>query len=201
MGEFPDFTEERKDLLKELANIGVGNATTSLSKLLDNEKIKMSVPEVAVVPLKDITDYLEEEKPIAAIFFEAKSGDLKLTLMFMLSLESAGLLVNKVMQTNSQGLGEMEQSALLEIGNIFNTSYLNALSDVTNLTFLPNPPNLAVDMGGAILGTVIAETNMIDDHIILSINSITTEKDDLSGTIFVFPFYGSLNRLFETMGV
>ena len=201
MGQFPDVSAARMDFLREMANIGVGNATTSLSTLLHDEKIKMYVPEVAIVPLKDITDYIEAEKPIAAIFFEVLSDDLKLTIVFMLPLDSAMVMVNKLMQSDSKELGEMERSALLEIGNIFNSSYLTALSDVTDLTLLPNPPILAVDMGGAILGTVIAETKMIDDYIILSMTSISTEKDDLNGNIFVFPHYGSLNRLFSTMGV
>ena len=42
------------DVLKEIGNIGAGNATTALSKML-NQKMDMSVPKVELVPFNEIS--------------------------------------------------------------------------------------------------------------------------------------------------
>ena len=146
MVQLPRVSEARLDFLKELANIGVGNAATSLSQMINDEKISMNVPEVVVIPLQDITAFIEEEKPIAAIFFEAQSDDFRLMIILTLSEESAQILARKVLQSHSGKMGEMERSALIEIGNIVNSAYLNALSALTGITILPSPPSLALDL-------------------------------------------------------
>ncbi|NLI69837.1 MAG: chemotaxis protein CheC [Firmicutes bacterium] len=201
MAQIPRISETRLDFLKELANIGVGNAATSLSEMLNNEKISMEVPEVVVIPLQDITAFIEEEQPVAAIFFEARSEDFKLMIILILPEKSAQVLVRKVLPTPSEKMGEMERSALTEIGNIVNSAYLNALSALTGITIMPSPPNMALDMGGAILGTILAETFMVEDYLILSVTSISTEKDDITGNVIVFPYQGSMERIFNIMGV
>ena len=198
-----DFTisESQIDCLRELANMGAGKATTSLSLLLDDEKVLMDVPEVVVVPLKEVTDYIEAEKHVAAVFFEVKSDCLDMMILFILNYESAEKIVKKVLG-NDAGLEEkIGRSTLLEVGNIVNTSYFNALSEVTGTTLVPGRPGIAFDMGGAILGTVFSETMMVDDYLILSLTDITTENDNLKGKIFVFPYQGSLQRLCDSMGV
>ena len=200
MSEDTELTPAQLDLLKELANIGIGNATTSLSRMLNDEKVTMDVPEVEVVPLQEVTEYLEQEKPIAAIFFEAWSEEFSLVLMFLVPEDSALTIANKVLKKESAALEEMERSALAEIGNIVTSSYLNALSSMTNITFELSTPSLAVDMGAAVISTVIVSTGLVEDYLILCQTSISTENEDINGNIFVFPFQG-LDSMFELMGV
>lgn len=45
------------DILKELGNIGAGNAATSLSQLL-NQRVDMSVPDVKVIKTKRCSVYI-----------------------------------------------------------------------------------------------------------------------------------------------
>ena len=42
------------DVLKEIGNIGAGNATTALSRML-NIKVDMSVPKVALLPFNQLS--------------------------------------------------------------------------------------------------------------------------------------------------
>ena len=195
-----ELTPEQQDMLRELVNIGIGNATTSLSRMLSNEKVTMEVPEVEVIPLQEVNEYVEQEKAVAAVFFEAYSDEFSLVLMFVVPVDSALTLANKVLQVESSSMGEMERSALMELGNIVTSSYLNALSDMTGITFQPSTPSLAVDMASAIFGTVMVTTGLVDDHLILCQTAIETEQDDISGNIFVFPYQG-LSYMFELMGV
>ena len=48
-------TSLHKDVLKEIGNIGAGNATTSMSQLI-NQQVKMEVPSVEVVTLNEMIE-------------------------------------------------------------------------------------------------------------------------------------------------
>ncbi|MDO9536558.1 MAG: chemotaxis protein CheC [Bacillota bacterium] len=165
MGE-ERLNENKLDVLRELANIGVGNAVTSLSQMLNEEKIGMDVPVVDLVLLQDLPDLLGgAELPVAGVYIESH-GDLSLTILFVLPMESASRLISTLVPGSMGDFDEMGLSALIEVGNILTGSYLNALSFITDLQLMPSPPEIAVDMSGAIISTVMAEANIIDDKVV-----------------------------------
>jgi len=194
-------TEEQQDLLKELANIGVGNSVTALSTMLQDQKINMQVPEVKVTPLQDVPDsFGDPESLVAATFCEAECPEIGLVLVFVLPFHAARNLVIKIMPDETSADDEMEQSALMELGNIITGSYLSALSFMTGLTFQASPPKLGIDMAGAVMGTVIAETKTVDDELILLKTELSLELEDINGSVLILPDSGSLKTLFEHLG-
>ena len=194
-------SKEKFDVLKELANIGVGNALTSLSKMLNEEKVEMKVPEATLAPLQDIPDLLGgAEFPVAGIYIESH-GDIGLTILFVLSLDSAYKLISTLMPDSQGELDEMGLSALLEVGNILTGSYLNALSVMTDSRMLPSPPKIAVDMSGAIISTVIAEARIVDDEVVILKTSLNSLQSNISGHILILPDRGSLKKIFTLLGV
>jgi len=194
-------SKEKFDVLKELANIGVGNALTSLSKMLNEEKVEMNVPEATLAPLQDVPDLLGgAELPVAGIYIESH-GDIGLTILFVLSMDSAYKLISTLMPDSQGELDEMGLSALLEVGNILTGSYLNALSMMTDSRMLPSPPKIAVDMSGAIISTVIAEARIVDDEVVILKTSMNSLQSNISGHILILPDRGSLKKIFTLLGV
>ena len=194
-------SKEKFDVLKELANIGVGNALTSLSKMLNEEKVEMNVPEATLAPLQDIPDLLGgAEFPVAGIYIESH-GDVGLTILFVLSMDSAYKLISTLLPGSQGELDEMGLSALLEVGNILTGSYLNALSMMTNSRMMPSPPKIAVDMSGAIISTVIAEARIVDDEVVILKTSLNSLQSNISGHILILPDRGSLKKIFTLLGV
>ncbi len=194
-------SSEQQDLLKELANIGVGNAVTSLSSMLGDQPIDMAVPVVKVTPLQDVPDsFGDPESTVAASFCEADCPALGLVLVFVLPLDAAENMINKMLPEGADDSDEMKRSVLMELGNIITGSYLSALSFMTNLTFNASPPRLGIDMAGAILGTVIAETKTVDDQIILLKTELAIESEGIQGSVLILPDSGSLVTLFEYLG-
>ncbi len=192
--------ESQQDLLKELANIGVGNAVTSLSSMLGDTRIDMMVPVVKVTPLQDVPDsFGDPESLVAATFCVAECTSMGLVLVLVLPYAAAENLITKIMPDRLQD-EEMQQSFLMELGNIITGSYLNALSFMTGLTFHASPPNLGIDMAGAILGTVIAETLTVDDHIILLKTELKVKNEGIEGSVLILPDSGSLKTLFDNLG-
>ncbi|MDD6733818.1 MAG: chemotaxis protein CheC, partial [Lachnospiraceae bacterium] len=138
-----DENQEVFDVLKEIGNIGAGNATTALAHML-NCKVDMTVPQVRLLDFKDASTILGGEEQILAGVYLLVEGDITGSILFLLEKDSARKMVGMLMGTQSEGdeLTEMEESALKEIGNIITASYLNSLSTLTNLVIYPSVPAL-----------------------------------------------------------
>ena len=83
------------DVLKEIGNIGAGNAATALSNLL-NKRIQMNVPSVQVVSFNEMMELVgDPEETVAAIFLQIE-GDLNGNMFFVLPVEKASVFVRAI---------------------------------------------------------------------------------------------------------
>ncbi len=197
-----DLTNENSqyfDVLKEIGNIGAGNATTALAQML-NCKVDMSVPQVRLLDFKDVGAILGGEEQIMAGVYLMVEGDITGSIMFLVKKEGAKNLVSLLMGTENNGddLSEIEQSALKEIGNIITASYLNSLSTLTNLSIYPSVPALAVDMAGAILSVPAIEFGLMGDKILLIQNQFS---EGLDGFFILVPDLESYDKILNAIGM
>ena len=117
------------DVLKELGNIGAGNAVTALSKMLD-KKINMEVPQVRILELAEVSEICGgAEVPVTGIYLRME-GDISGNIMFLLPMESSRVLLDMLM-----GVTGMETSSMTWIcprlrkkGNILAGSYTSSLA-------------------------------------------------------------------------
>ena len=127
------------DVLKELGNIGAGNAVSAIANML-GMMIDMNVPSIRMMEASKLgTAVGAEDETIVGIFLEV-CEDIEGSMMFLLDIPSARYLVSKLMMSDASSdkpFDEMELSALKEIGNIIAGSYLSALSSLTNLVIVP----------------------------------------------------------------
>lgn len=151
------------DFLKELANIGTGHATTALSQMLHGKLFRLVVPDAQMLPFEELAEYIGGLEQVVAGIFVIISGDVRGHMAFLLPHDSALLLIELLMGDSSEDLGELQLSALQEIGNIMITSYLNALSKMTGLLMAPSVPGLAIDMAGAVWQSVLAGAQVTTD--------------------------------------
>ena len=195
------------DVLKELGNIGAGNATTALSKML-NIKMDMSVPNVALVPFSDISSIIGPEDQTVVGILLGIEGDIDGMMMFIFDTKSACHLVNTLMMRNVtenedrmlSDYSEMEMSALNEIGNIVSGSYLNAISALTGMKMISTVPSMAVDMIGALLSLPAAEFGKYGDKLLL-IKSQFGELDFVNGYFLLIPELNSYDKILTSLGV
>jgi chemotaxis protein CheC len=191
------------DALREIGNVGAGNSATALSQII-NRKIDMTVPQVAIMPLNDVPDVVGGPDAMVAGVYLRVFGPAPSSILFLLPRESAFYLVDMLMgreQGSTKSLISMDESALMEIGNILAGAYLNALSYFTNLTLLPSIPALAMDMAGAILSVILAQLGQMGDHALVIETEFTTDNDGVKGHFFLIPDPGSLNTILTAIGV
>lgn len=203
MNPFDHLADLQLDVLKEVGNIGAGNATTALSKLLD-KPVDMKVPKVRIVPFTEITDSIGGEEQVVIAVFLRVVGDAPGSLFFILSLKSARMLLSDLFDAAKDGeeFNEMELSALTEIGNILSGSYLSSLADFTSLSLSPTVPALAIDMAGAILSYGVLQFGEMGDHALL-IDTTFVHRDGavVEGHFFLIPDPPSFQRIFAALGV
>lgn len=194
------------DVLKELGNIGAGNATTALSKLI-NSKIDMRVPKVSLLGFSELAKAMGREEEVMVGILLLLEGDIDGMMMFLLDVDSARALVNTLMSKENSDtekgnidFDEMEFSALREIGNIITGSYLSALSDMTRLTIVSSVPSLQIDLAEAILSIPAIEFSKIGDKVLL----IQTQFDDdseISGYFVLVPELDSYDKILSSLGL
>lgn len=195
-------TENYYDVLKELGNIGAGNAMTALSQML-NCKVDMKVPQVRLLEFSEVGDLMGGEEQIMAGVFLGVDGDITGSMMFMVEEESARHLIQKVtmgMLPPGSEFEEMGLSAMKEIGNIITGAYLNSLSTLTNLKIYPTPPALTVDMAGAILSVPAIQFGIFGDNILL-IQSQFYDEIELDGYFILIPDLESYAKILKALGL
>lgn len=201
-------THEYFDVLKELGNIGAGNATTALAQMIGC-KVDMSVPQVRLLEFQELGTIVGGDDQIMVSIYLQVAGDIEGSMMFILSKPAAAHLVNKLMcgmlgieedKAEEYAFGEMECSAIKEVGNIITGAYLNALSGLTGLKIYPSVPQLGIDMAGALLSVPAIEFGVLGDNILL-IQTKFSDDIDLDGYFILIPDMESYEKILTTLGV
>lgn len=195
-------SETYVDVLKEIGNIGAGNAMTALSQMLQC-KVDMKVPQVKLLALQDVGAMVGSEEQLMAGVFLGVEGDISGSIMFLIELEAARSLIKKIMMGYSSGaeiFDEMEMSALQEVSNIITGAYLNSLSSLTNLKIYPTPPSISIDMAGAILSVPAIEFGALGDKILL-IQSQFYDEVEIDGYFVLIPDMDSYKKILSSLGM
>lgn len=191
------------DILQEIGNIGAGNATTALAKMID-KKVDMDVPKVRILEFKEIGDILGgEENLVVGILFNV-IGDINGMMMYVLEQKSAHTLVNILMGRDIKSMDDftdMDFSALQELGNILASSYLTSLSTLTKLRVMPLSPQMAFDMAGAILSVPAIEFGKVDDRVLFIESSIDDGNEAIGGYFILVADINSFKIILKALGV
>jgi len=100
------------------------------------------------------------------------------------ALRTANIMTGK--PETDHPLSEMDQSAILELGNIMVSSFLSASSDLLGITMLPSPPLLVLDWAHAAIESLIAQMTVEVDDVILFRVSLTSVEHRISGNLLIF---------------
>ncbi|NUO63033.1 MAG: chemotaxis protein CheC [Gemmatimonadaceae bacterium] len=193
------------DALREVANIGAGHAATALSQMTGGT-IMISVPTINVARLEEVPPQVSgPEEPVAAVLMHML-GDLTGRTLLVFPKPTA-IRLSEMMLRRAQGsstdLGELEQSAIKEAGNILSGAYMNALSDFMGLMLLPSPPSLAVDMSDAVLTTAYLQFGSDRDYVFCVESEFYLQDigERLRGFFLLLPDYASLQAILKAVRV
>jgi chemotaxis protein CheC len=205
MDEIRSLKALQLDALREVANIGAGHAATALSQMI-NSTIMISVPTINVSRLEEVPPQVSApEEPVAAVLMHML-GDLTGRTLLVFPKPTAVRLAELMLRRptgSSNDLGDMEQSAIKEAGNILSSAYMNALSDFMGMMLLPSPPSLAVDMSNAVLTTAYLQFGSDRDYVfcVESEFYMTDSAERLRGFFLLLPDPASLQAILRAVRV
>lgn len=200
---YEDMSTMELDIIKEIGSIGNGNAATALSSML-NTKVNMKIPTVSVLEFNAALKHVGGEEEIVAAILVELSGEIQGIMLFMLKDDFVQGVVARVLGKEKvclSDLEEMERSLLIEIGNIVISSYINALSSLTQVNVHLSIPQMTVDMTGAILTVPMLLVANTSDRIMMVEGSFTIEGKEMESQMLLFPDVESLNILMKKLGV
>ena len=191
------------DVLREIGNIGSGNAATSLSELL-MRPVQIAVPRIRILDFNETVEALGGPENMIVGLLLTMSDDVQGMLMFLLVMEFAHLPINSLLGQSVSAFSEgdeMGSSAMQEVANIMAASYVNAISQLTNLSINISPPAICIDMAGAILSVPAIEFADISDRIIFIEDEFCSEEENATSHVLMIPDADSLKKIMTNLGI
>lgn len=199
---YDELSDMHIDALREIGNIGSGNAASSLAMLLA-DTIDISVPVVRILDYEQVMDELGGPEQMIVGLLLCLDGDVNGMIMFLLHQNFANTLLGALIGEADVGgtVDEMSYSALQEVANIMAASYVNAIADLTGFTINISVPSLCVDMLGAILSVPAIHYANISDKMIFIEDKFHGKELDAPNHILLIPDVESLDKIMSSLGI
>jgi len=203
LNNYGDLSEMQLDALREIGNIGSGNAATALSAMLERA-VNMAVPKIKVLDYNAVCEELGGPEQLLVGILFGMSGDVTGMIMFLLHKEFAHMVLNSLVGSEFDGyseLDDMDKSTIQEVGNIMAGSYVNAMSSLTGLTIDVSIPTMNVDMAGALLSVPAIYYANISDKIIVIEDEFGHDQVGASSHILLIPEVDGLKKIMDSLGL
>lgn len=201
---YDEFNSTKMDVLREIGNIGAGNATTALSVML-NSNLRLEMPVVKVLDFNEIPDLVGGADTVVAAVLTHFEGDISGMTLFILELEEAkNLICTMLGKSNSEEFNEfehMEKSALKEVGNILMSSYISSICTLANFQLHTDPPAICIDMAASVLSMPISELGQIGDKALIIDSKFLDNERPINGLLMFVADEESFNHIFESLGI
>ena len=198
-----EFSDMEFDVLKEISNIGAGNATTAISTML-GIKVNMEVPVIKFLEFKELAESIGGAENIVTGILFGLELDIDGMMMFVMDCKSAQRMIANILHVDeAEGteFSEMGLSVLQELGNIIAGSYLSAISSLTHLSIAPTVPYLSVDMAGAILSVPAIQFGTVSDKALLIRSEFGDEETSVDGYFILVPTLEAFEKIFTSLGL
>jgi len=194
-------TEFQLDALREMGNIGTSHAATALSQLVGSP-INITVPAIALEKIDNISNIISEEK-VAGVLLDIRDGDNTAGYLYtMFPEKSAFRIVDTLMGQplgTTSDIGEVEQSAVMEVGNILASSFCDALAEFLGIVLLPSPPSFVFDMADAIVENSLIAIGQVADNAIIFRTDLMDDQRIYDGYVIMFPNPEMLGRMLSIL--
>ena len=199
-----ELSDTEFDVLKEISNIGTGNAATAISKLLGG-RVDIKVPDIRFLQFSELPEIIGGAENEVIGILVSLENDIDGMMMFVMDKPSASVIVNRILNRDNEELGqemsEMEISVLSEFGNIIAGSYLSAISGLTGMVVSPSVPALSDDMAGAILSVPAIEFGKMSDRVLLIQSEFLSESGQAKGFFILVPTLKGFDNIFKRLGL
>ncbi|HHY53636.1 MAG TPA: chemotaxis protein CheC [Clostridiales bacterium] len=200
---YEDLSDIHIDVLREIGNIGAGNAATALSVML-GQPIDMTLPKVNLLEFNKVADAVGGPEAVTYGVLLNLSGDVDGMIMFLLNKDFAHLILNILMGGNYSSFDEMDElalSAIQEVGNILSAAYVKSIAELTGLFINVSVPEVNIDMAGALLSVPIIKFGTIGDKVLFIEENFQSSTQSVMSHMILFAEMQSLNLMLSKLGL
>lgn len=200
---YEDLNDMHLDVLREIGNIGSGNAASSLASML-NTPVNISVPAVRILDYQQVEEEMGGPEQMIVGLLLSLEGDINGMIMFLLHQDFANMMLTALLGQSLPASGEIDEmsySAIQEMANIMAASYVNAIAEMTGLNINITVPSMCVDMLGAILSVPAIHYANISDKIIFINNEFNGIDLHAPNHILLIPDVESLEKIMTNLGI
>lgn len=203
LNSYDDLNDMQMDVLREIGNIGSGNAATALSTMLARQ-VNISVPTIRILDYNEVVNALGGPETMIVGILLTLEGDVQGMMMFLLQQNFAHMTLNSLLGLDLKDFAEIDEmsySAMTEVGNIMAGSYVNAIAAMTGLIIDISVPDICIDMAGAILSVPAIHYANISDKIIFIEDEFNNDAESASSHILMIPDVDSLQKIMTNLGI
>ncbi|MFX1257352.1 MAG: chemotaxis protein CheC [Promethearchaeota archaeon] len=201
-------TEIQQDALKEIGNIGAGNAANALAQMI-NTRVTINVPTVELVELDVFAKRISKKNEKLFVSWSNVTGKTRATILSLFKvkdiLKITSILVDDKKQIKVQtiktinNLPELYRDAISELGHILASHYVSALGDLLNIRFMTEPPDMSLDKGNQLFKILSEEIGLLKKlSLVITTNVIITDIKIL-GTFLFIPNVETLHELLDAL--
>lgn len=200
--------ELQRDALGEIFNIGVGRAAASLSQIVRDE-IELSAPNIQFIVPSEVELVLKgREFDHLSMVSQEFSGPFDARAMLVFPEQNALRIVGQMLGgvVPPEQLGEFEQEAMCEVGNIILNACISALADLFRVEFEGSLPNYehaereSLNLFGS-LDNDVPVILVVQIDLVIRQQSIRGHLLFLLSVSSLDELLASLNRYLETLGL
>ena len=200
---YDELTSMELDTLREIGSMGTGNAATALSQMLGRE-VRITLPEVRIMGYNEAIEWIGGPEEITAGVLVKMGGQINGIMLSVQQIDFVNLVLNSMLSktiTDYSELTALESSALVEVGNIMISTFINALSGLAGVDVTLTVPAFTVDMQGAILAVPMAEYGGQSNYIMTIGGNFICNGKEIPCRLLLSPDIRSLNFLLRKLGV
>ncbi len=198
---YEDMDDTVKDMMREIGSIGTGNAATALSGLL-KIGVEMTVPKVEILGYNEAVDLLGHPEEMVSGVLVQMTGDVSGVMLFIMKMDFINEVLQCVLRESISGyeqMGEMEISAVTEVGNIIISSYILSLSKLADMEISLSVPAFSVNMLGGIMTVPMAEFGYVSDKLMMITGKCIIGGRNVDSNLLMLPDIQSLNYLMDRL--
>ncbi len=199
---YEELSDTHIDVLREIGNIGAGNAASSLASILD-ERITIGLPKVRITDFNTAVNAMGGAETMTVGVLIDFSGEANGMIMFLIGMKDAKAILEVLLRDYEDGdeVSEIRLSAIKEIGNILGASYIGSIQALTGLKINLSPPYIAIDMAGALMSVPIIEFGAVGDKVMFIEESFSSGGSKLRSNVVMFAQIDTLKLIMERLGL
>ncbi len=199
--KYEDLNQMELDIIREVGSIGTGNAAGALSGLLGT-RVGISIPKVYICTYDEATQTLGDPETIVAGVISRMTGEISGIMLFLFDLDYCSEILRHLLDreiTDFTQLGELEMSALNEVGNIMISTYVSAMCSLADIKAELSVPNATVNMLGALISVPIVEFGYETDRLLMINGRFCIDDRQFDSSMLMLPDIKSLNYLMKKL--